>query len=865
MNKFKRYLFPLALLGSICAGVASEMAAGPAGLPAATPSETASSDTVIYPKDNYRARRVGDYTKVEIADSLLGGADTLIYEEEDFLDTLPKLTARDTIQAPDSLRETDPFRFKYYVAILDSAIHRLVSDSLKTDADSLMGLFLNAEDSIRLEFVADSVLAAFNLEEKHLLDSLYSSDSTARAYAKFQEWYNSLSPEERKKYDFEKKEQQKMHVRDSLDEIKAAKKAVKDSISKHTPRVLNTFAVDDTMHFQRIIAWTLDRDVQDLKTFVPDTGYNFHFYDYAFMREDVNATWLGVAASPVQTYNFFKRKNSGVSFWDPYETWSYSPDNLLQYNTKTPHTELAYWGTLLSTDSKESDNIHILSTQNITPATNFTILYERWGGNGMLINETYNDKTFSAAVNHLGENYLMNAAFIHTKILAGENGGILDVSEIRDTTLDAREVKVAMNGASSTNNKNTVYVDQQLRLPFNFINDIKMKRDTTFVPDSTAEIPTAFIGHALEYTTYQRLFNDKHNMDSLGQIRVDNKLYLRLQPFGSKAALSKIDLGLGDYYHGYHNVTKSDTSRFNENSIYAYAGLNGYLGKNFHWEAKTHQVFAGADAGNSDFSAGFEFRAYPFRKARTSPVTLYGKFSSNSLRPSFYERHMYSNVNELMRWDNDFLNVKTTRIEAGLDIPHWNISLDMGYASIYNPTYYDINGIIRQYTDKPLNILSANLHNEFVIADLVHLDNKLLAQYSSDQSVIPLPALAANLKWFVQFPVKEEVLNMQIGLNIWCNTKWYSPEWNFITSTFKTQNEEQYTNGPFFDVFINMQWKYATIFVKAQNLGEGWPMKQNDYFSAHRHIITSGGGTGIKFGIWWPFYTTTVQNKPLSR
>ena len=48
------------------------------------------------------------------------------------IDTTPKLTARDTIFPPDSLRETDPFRYKYYVALIDSLTHKIVSDSLVT-------------------------------------------------------------------------------------------------------------------------------------------------------------------------------------------------------------------------------------------------------------------------------------------------------------------------------------------------------------------------------------------------------------------------------------------------------------------------------------------------------------------------------------------------------------------------------------------------------------------------------------------------------------------------------------------------------------------------------------------------------------
>ena len=110
MNAFKKLLFPIALAGSIGIGVASEMMSGPLPEPARLRSEFASPDTVIYPADNYRARRKGNFDKVEIADSLLGGSDSLDFS---IRDTTPVILARDTIKVPDSLRFTDPFRFKY--------------------------------------------------------------------------------------------------------------------------------------------------------------------------------------------------------------------------------------------------------------------------------------------------------------------------------------------------------------------------------------------------------------------------------------------------------------------------------------------------------------------------------------------------------------------------------------------------------------------------------------------------------------------------------------------------------------------------------------------------------------------------------
>ena len=58
-----------------------------------------------------------------------------------------------------------------------------------------------------------------------------------------------------------------------------------------------------------------------------------------------------------------------------------------------------------------------------------------------------------------------------------------------------------------------------------------------------------------------------------------------------------------------------------------------------------------------------------------------------------------------------------------------------------------------------------------------------------------------------------------------------------------------------FDVFVNVQWKRACIFIKYQNAGVGWPLLHPDYFSADRYIVTQNGMDGLKFGVFWPFYT----------
>jgi len=891
MSIFSKSWFPAAVVSVAIAGTIATSE------PAPNISENvyyaAAPDTVIYPKNGYKLRRKGNFDAANLPDSVLKALGINIDFGDD---SVSLLTARDTIVVPDSLRLIDPFRYKYYVALLDSLTHRIVSDSLKASYISLLA-------------AADTVQARLDSADRFKLDSLYSVDSTFRAREAFLAWYNSLTPEERKKYDYEQKVKRKMAIADSIKLVKEAEKERRDSIRESTPRILETFAFPDSMQFKRIVTWTVDQDFHDIKPEVPDTSYNYYYNDFAFRRKDVNATWLGVAGSPVQTYDFFKRENSRTpDFYSVYEPWTYSSSTLPMYNTKTPHTELAYWGNLLSNDDIASENLHIMTTQNILPSWNFNILYERWGGGGMLINEETTNKTFSVGTNYVGKRYMLHAGYISNTVTRQENGGLTDLTMVRDTTINSREMSVAMSDAESSIRRKTYFLNQQYRIPFTFLFKKKTEAEAKEqLPDSlssgatdslsmdvplnpmegvAAEVPaekkdslntsdeditTAFIGHSTEWTKYERkytdnisssntaareLFNETFNYnntksaDSLGTSHLENKIFLRLQPWKSDALVSKLDVGLGDILRSYFDSTATNY-KVKEHSLYTYAGANGRW-RDMHWSAKARLYLQGAYAGDMGIWADASYSFYPFRRARKSPVTVGAHFESTLQTPDYYQRNIYANH---FKWNSDFDKTSVTRIQGNVSIPYWRLSAKLGYALLANNIYYDTLSVAKQ-NSKAMSVLSAQVKKDFVVADLLHFDNDLLLQFSSNKEVLPLPTFALNSRWYMQFIVQrndagEKVLEMQVGANAFYNTAWYAPAWNPNIGVFHNQVKEKYTNGPIIDLFVNAQWKRACIFVKWENFNMGWPMDRADYFTAHSYINTT---SMIKLGMFWPFY-----------
>lgn len=821
-----------------------------------------SSDAVLLAADSVHN------PKTEVDTVIADSVDTLI------------LSAKDTIKIPDSLEITDPFKYKYYIAIKDS--------------------------TTRFE-VRDSLIAAGDTLELQKLDSLYIKDSTETATAAFNAWYASLSRRERKKYDYEQALPGKIAEMNRKLELKDSLKAVKDSIMEATPRILETYVLPDSLQYKRIIMWNNDRNFQELKMKELDTTFNYHFHEYPFFKNDVNASYLGVIGSPVETYNYFKRDSEdNAIFWAPYECYNYTPETLPNYNTKTPYTELAYWGTLFANKEKEESNVKVLTTQNIFPGWNITLEFHRFGGNGILSREHVNNRTFVASTNYLGKKYMMHAGFIYHKIDKGENGGIVDNRMIRDTTVDAREIAVRLQDASNLLKKNTVYIDQSFRIPFSFINRIKenkalklhqAEKDSIMASgDSLAieaflakeeqeaaekeqmradtldkNITSAIIGHSSEYSVFRKkyedhisaddavgraFYNDRFYLhpttsgDSLRVMKLDNKVFLRLQPWSRDFIVSKIDVGIGDKLTNYYAFRPSNyigsKPNVTMNSMYIYAGVRGQYKKYLTWDATGKYNFLGYEINDFAVDANLSFSAYPFRRDRKSPLRLDAHFETSLKEPDYYDQHLYTNH---FRWDNNFGKISVTKAQASLSIPRWRFSASFSYGLLSGNIYYDTQGIVRQ-NKTPMSVMSATLRKDFKIWKF-HLDHNVLFQLSSREDVLPLPMVALNLRYYLQFDVVKNVMKMQIGANGMFTTKWYAPAYNPVLGVFHNQNHEKYGNSPYIDVFVNMQWKRASIFVKVVNVNMGWPSKRADYFSADGYIAPQ---RAIKFGISWPFY-----------
>ncbi|MBO7487946.1 MAG: hypothetical protein J6T58_05320, partial [Bacteroidales bacterium] len=294
--------------------------------------------------------------------------------------------------------------------------------------------------------------------------------------------------------------------------IKKNKQDYRDSLVKNTPRILETFVVTDSLYYQYMLKWTHSQYTNDIKLQERDTSYNDNFYDNPAMKDDADAIYLGVPGSALLRTNYFKRETiKEASFFDPYMAYSYTPETLPMYNTKSPFTQLAYWGNPFSSKQKEESSIDLISTQNITPALNLTLMYRQFGGTGDLSGGEANTRTSEIGVDYLGKKYELNAAYLAERVKNGENGGVSDTYWVTDTLIDFKAVPTNLQDADNLLKRRTVFLTQSLSIPMNFF---RKDADELSLGEGTA----AYIGHSLEFSTYSKVYSDNiSTSDAVGR------------------------------------------------------------------------------------------------------------------------------------------------------------------------------------------------------------------------------------------------------------------------------------------------------------------------------------------------------------
>jgi hypothetical protein len=636
-------------------------------------------------------------------------------------------------------------------------------------------------------------------------------------------------------------------------------KEEKEKKEKEKVKQLESFMFDQSVVQNRIFTWQINRYLNKPIIGRIDTTINDHRVDFPFYKNDIGATYLGVSGSAALTLDYFQRPVHEFMYTlSPYHDYRLTPDNIQFYNTRAPYTRFIYNGTLFVSSTFEQTDIEVLHTQNITPEWNAGLMYRRYGARGLLQNEGTDSRTFTLFTSYSGKRYAAHAGYIFNRSDNKHNGGVSDDGNVRDTVIDARVIPINLRQAAEKAATNTFFLTHSYGIPLNFF---RKDADSLRAGEGTM----VYFGNTMEYTTayrnytdviaptdtvgrdyYRNVFNIDSTMtkDTMHTSLFDARLFVSLQPFAPDFIISKIEGGVGyrhlsnyyfkpeDYIRPVNNAT--------QNNFYIYANALGVFRRYLSWSAFARYDVTGFNQNDLFFKADASLSIYPLPKG----IHLRGSFSIDFHTPDYFLHHYFSNH---LKWDNAYTQTIENKIQVSLDVPDWNTALSFGHALLQSPVVFDTTATPVQFNEA-VSIFSATLKNDFQFW-LLHLNTRLLFQRSSHQYIVPLPLLSANAAFYGEFELVKNVLRMQLGVDVYYNTKYYAYGYSPAAGAFHLQDKREIGDFPYIDVFVNMKWKRATIFIKYLNLGQEWGNK--DYFSALHYIKPQ---RVIKVGIAWPFY-----------
>lgn len=126
-----------------------------------------------------------------------------------------------------------------------------------------------------------------------------------------------------------------------------------------------------------------------------------------------------------------------------------------------------------------------------------------------------------------------------------------------------------------------------------------------------------------------------------------------------------------------------------------------------------------------------------------------------------------------------------------------------------------------------VQVFSVNLRQNFKFG-ILHWDNNLTYQTSSNQAVIPLPKFAVYTNLYLKFKVAK-VLDVQLGVDCDYYTKYKAVSYQPATMTFYNQDKIECGDYPFMNAYVNMKLSRVRFYVLMSHVNQG--MTGTNYFS----------------------------------
>lgn len=605
--------------------------------------------------------------------------------------------------------------------------------------------------------------------------------------------------------------------------------------------------------------WQISRYTGEMLRSTPDTVMTDYFNRTNPEGAGTSVAYLGNLGLPMESRIFFDRADrSEFMFLDPYWHYTQAPDKFHFVNTRIPQTRVSYQraGSRQNMEERFAALMSINIGKNFNFGGNIDYLYAR----GLYNSQAAKHFELVFFSSYVTDRHQLHAYVNTSSRTNGENGGVENPGWItRPDTMSENSVQSKDIPVNITNTWNRLkgkeyYLNYRYNLGFERTTN---QKDEEGKPVKQF-IPVSSILYTFNYKDHQKRFYSKNSTDVNEYFDYVNYLpNLKTSDVNDSTSYYSVNNTLGlSLREGFSEWAKFDLTAFvshdirkyslieadesydsfqtrlgftNQNSTYVGGELIKKTGKVLTYRANGRFGIAGYNVGNFDVAGEIQTNI-PFLNQITSlKVNAYIK----NLSPTFYENHYHS---KYIWWDNDFSNVQKVFVGGEINFPLTRTNISLGVENVTDYIYFGSDGKPAQADDN-IQVLAATLKQNFKFG-LLHWDNQIVYQTSSDQDIIPLPDIAAYSSLYLDFKVAK-VLTIQLGANAHYWTEYYAPGYNPATQQFTVQDQSDRVkvgNYPLINGFVNCHLKQTRFFIEYYNASSLF-INPTEYFSLRNYPV----------------------------
>lgn len=627
----------------------------------------------------------------------------------------------------------------------------------------------------------------------------------------------------------------------------------------------------DTVQEQR--ARGIEDNPEEPDSVLQTSVYTFHMRPMAVKIEQLTNIFLDPSGTqhhdPLTSqrgHYYLSKGIVGQSHLDLYPTlgtslgWRYQPDvnagyalNPFRadfYQTRKPYSLLSY-----SSSLKKEYTLRVRHTQNITPRWNIALDYLLLNPEPIFSNEDTKNNYLAVTSNFYSPDsrYQAYAALLWQRWKIGENGGLANDNTFRNNSMsDLSGIPVNNYNARSLYNRWTLYTHQS----YNLVRQVQRIREhielqvssqdsnvldtlvyyDTLHPAAHHVFNAGVIGLDLSADRSARLYTDSTTIHRyLVWLYWTNDAY----PDGRYGNPLKVRLGARPEWY---RINEHDTLRYRWQNVTATAQVALRLGRDTL--AGDIQYTAGDSLLRDDRLLAAHFT---HRLDSLQTLTLFA--SSLSQSPEFFYLHYHSNG---LAWDAPSLEKNRIGRFALCYRYDRYVQCELTANHIGRATWLEDNGTALQpvQNSRGFWLLQGRLFTRFSLFHWLNCELEQFLQYSSDDSQWDAPLWASKNSLFAEFPLFGRAMRMQAGIDLRYHTPFYADAYQPAPGAFVRQRSIEVGNYLWGDLFVNMQVRKVTIFLKAGHLNALWEMTP-DYFLLPHY---PGSKFGFYYGLVWRFF-----------